>query len=128
MTDFPGKLWAGYLLAGAVVGGLWITQSGTPLWEHAARLLGLIAIVMLVTTVRSRLRNSPPKHPIARFIAVKVGLVAAAVVAAVLLGGRVDNEDLWIGVGLFAVVAVLGPGLHPWLTRSEHHELEGVNE
>ncbi|MET0699869.1 MAG: hypothetical protein ABWY93_09390 [Mycobacterium sp.] len=127
MTDFSGKVRWGYVLAGAVIGGLWISQSGTPLWEHAVRLLGLMAIVMLVRAVVARVRKSAPKHPIARFIAVKVALVAAGVLAAVLIGGRLDNEDLWIGLGLFAVVAVFGPGLHPWLTRSgNEHEVAGA--
>lgn len=117
----------GYVVAGAVVGALWITQSGTPLWEHAARLLGLMAIVMTVTTVRARLRNRPPKHPIARFMAAKVGLVVLAVLAAILTSGRIDNEDMWIGLGLFALVAVFGPRLHPWLMRTERHELQGAS-
>lgn len=134
MTDFapavlPGspKVRIGYLFAGVVIGALWVNQGGTPLWEHAARLLGLMAIVMTVTTVRARLRNRPPKHPIGRFLAAKVGVVVLAVLAALLIGGRIDNEDMWIGLGLFVLVAVFGPILHPWLIRAERHELQGAS-
>jgi hypothetical protein len=132
MTDFAQrmspqtKVLVGYLIAGVVIGAMWLGQAGHSLAEHALRLVALMAIVMALTTAVQRRRAAQgrlvKKHPIGRFLAMKLGLVAAAVVADLALAQWVTTPDPWVALGLVVVVAVGGPLLHPWLTKSDDRQ------
>jgi hypothetical protein len=123
MTDLSRKVFAGYVLAGAVLGALWVAQSGAPLWEHGLRLLLLIAGVTAATTLLRKWRGRDHQHDVTRFIAAKVGLVVVAMLATVLLDDWLGNPDPWVGLGLFVVVAVLGPVARPWLAPARAAEV-----
>ncbi|RDH79671.1 hypothetical protein DVS77_05540 [Mycolicibacterium moriokaense] len=80
----------------------------------------LMAVVMVASTLARRWASARgrrvPRHPIGRFLAVKLALLGLAVAVAVALDGRLAHVDLWIAIGLFAVVSVVGPQLHSYLT------------
>jgi hypothetical protein len=120
-TSYP-KVRIGYLVAGVVTGVLWLAHDGSPL-EHAVRLLALMATVMTVSwavhRIAARLGRSLPRHPVGRFLLAKVGIVVLALVAATALDGLLADANLWVAVGMGAVVALLGPVLHPWLMHTD---------
>ena len=114
----------GYAIAGMAIGALWLAQAGHPPLEHALRLLAIMAVVMAVSTAvrwwAQRRGQQLPRHPIGRFLVAKLGLVAAAAAAVMTLGQWVPGIDVWVAVGLFVVVAVGGPPIHPWLLNPSH--------
>lgn len=125
MTDFlrstgSTKIRLGYLVAGLVIGALWLSHSEDPPLEIGLRLLALMAVVMVASTLvrraAERRGKRVPQHRIGRFLAVKVALLAGAVVAGIVLEGSIAHADMWIGVATAVVVALAGPALHPWLT------------
>ncbi|AQA01248.1 hypothetical protein BVC93_01090 [Mycobacterium sp. MS1601] len=127
MTLFVGgRTQIGYLVAGMVFGGLWLLHSSDPLWETVLRLLLIMGVVMtLSTAVRhwaSRRGKNVPEHSVGRFLIAKLGLLALAVVAGLALDSWVHSADLWIGLGMCVLVAVVGPLIHPWLSGAGHRE------
>ncbi|CAN5356261.1 hypothetical protein BH09ACT8_BH09ACT8_03870 [soil metagenome] len=128
MTDFWRRIprhvliRLGYLIAGAKIGALWLAQGDSSPWEHALRLLALMASVMAVAEVARRWAARRGRrvnhHAVGRFIVVKVGLMALAVAAGLLLQNQLVHVDVWVSVGLAVVVAGLGPVIHPWLVKS----------
>jgi hypothetical protein len=121
MTDCR-KVRTGYLVAGVVTAVLWQAHDGSPL-EHALRLLALVAVVMggswLVHRIAEHRGRALPQHPVGRFLLAKVGIVAVALVAAVALESVFADPNLVVALGMGAVVALLGPVLHPWLMNAE---------
>lgn len=124
MGQWNRRVVVGYVAAGVVLGGLWLAHRGQSPWEHAIRLLGLMAVVMAVSTAArhfaARAGKQVRSHAIGRFLLLKVALVALAVGAGLVLGERIPNADMWIGVGMGVTVAVVGPMVHPWLMRGQH--------
>lgn len=129
MTDFRShwhrlprevRLGVGYLFAGLPLGALWMAHAGDTPWQHAVRLVVLMAVVMGVSSVVRRVaarQGRPVAHPpVGKFLIAKGTLVLAAVAAGYVLDGRIANVDMWIGLGLVFTVAVGGPIVHPWLT------------
>ena len=116
------KIRLGYAAAGALTGVLWLAHEGSPL-EHAVRLLVLMAVVMGVSQwvhhIAERRGRGLPKHPIGRFLMAKVALVALALAAAMALEGWLPEVNLWVAVGMGALVALAGPALHPWLMKTD---------
>ncbi|GHE38969.1 hypothetical protein CP980_31360 [Streptomyces vinaceus] len=110
-----------YVVAGAVMGGIWAWGSGTPAWEHALRLLVLVvcAAVLMSLAHRRRARLGRPVHRRLHsgLLAGKVLLVAAALLLDQLLGPWVSEPSLITAVVLFAGIAAGGPALHRWLSR-----------
>ena len=108
------RLW--YLVAGLFMGAAWAWNRGTPLWEHAVKLLVLMVVVSAVLSWQqrrgSRGAHQGPQVSIPRLVAAKVLLVAAAVAANWLLAGRVAKPDLIVATCLALFVALLGPHLH----------------
>ena len=104
---------------------------GSPL-EHALRLLVLMAVVMGVSQAVHRIAawrgKHLPKHPVGRFLAAKVTLVALALAAAMALEGWLPEVNLWVAVGMGALVALAGPALHPWLMKSGAVRSDEANE
>jgi hypothetical protein len=120
MTDSV-KVQVGYGVAGLAIGALWLAHSGESPLLHALRLLGLMAIVMAASTLVRRWASMSgrrvPHHRIGRFVALKIGLLCVAVAVGIALESVVSDADVWIAVGMAALVAVAGPRLHPWLTE-----------
>ncbi|MCX2929371.1 hypothetical protein ORI20_03735 [Mycobacterium sp. CVI_P3] len=121
----------GYLVVGIKFGTLWLAQGTSSPWEHALRLVALMAIVMTVATAvrwwAARLGRPVAHHPIGRFLMAKMALVAMAVAAGLALENSVSNVDLWVGLGIAAVVAVVGPLIHPWLINGAPAEPDTTN-
>lgn len=127
MTDFVRarqhqqvtRVRIGYLVAGVTIGALWMAHAGESPWQHAVRLVVLMIGVMTVAAVARRAaerRGQHPRHPrLGSFIALKGSVITLAVMAGFVLDGRIANPDMWIGLGLIAVVALIGPLIHPWL-------------
>jgi hypothetical protein len=117
----PVPLRVRYLALGLLMGGIWAWNGSTPLWVHAVKLVGLMAIVtMLVRLVRQRRAaragiRAKPQLSVPRVLAVKASLVLAAMIVSWLLDGRVSHAYLVVATGLLVVVALLGPRLHPRL-------------
>lgn len=134
MTDLartPAKVRFGYAAAGLLTGVLWLAHDGSPL-EHAARLLVLMAIVMgvrqTVHWIAERRSRQLPRHPIGRFLVAKVAVVALALAAALALEGWLSYVDLWVALGMGALVALAGPALHPWLMKTRPVSADEANE
>lgn len=129
MTDFwrrvrgPLLVRTGYLIAGVKIGALWLVSGDSSLWAHALKLLALMAVVMTVVAAvrwrQERRGQHVSRHPVGRFLFLKLALVAVAVIAAFTLGHWIPNIDVWVGLGLGAVVTVLGPVIHPWLVKTD---------
>lgn len=101
-----------YLVAGAVLGGLWFIARGVPLWEHGAQtLVVMIALTTLQFVVRVRRGQRAAFAGYARLVATKVALVAVAVIAQWLLSRWTSGADAMVAVGMAILVAALGPAL-----------------
>ncbi|MGY4708371.1 hypothetical protein ACXDF8_02160 [Mycolicibacterium sp. CBM1] len=132
MTDLwrriprPVLIRIAYLIVGVKLGALWLAQGDSSPWQHALRLIVLMAAVMAVTTVvrkwAARRGRHVAHHPIGRFLLAKFAIVALAVAAGLGLESAIANADLWVAVGLAAVVAVAGPLIHPWLVKADTPE------
>ncbi|OBA71703.1 hypothetical protein A5641_10325 [Mycobacterium sp. 1554424.7] len=112
---------AGYGFAGAVFAGLWMWHSTDPLWEEAARLLTLLAIVTVLSSIRHKRaakQDAKAPTPLGRFIIAKLALVIVAVIATLLLEQTTLNAGMWVAVGMATMVSVVGPAIHPWLSHS----------
>ncbi|MBB3748898.1 hypothetical protein FHT44_001359 [Mycolicibacterium sp. BK634] len=120
-----------YLVVGIKFGAIWLAQGDSSPWEHAVRLIVLMGIVMTVASVvrwwAARRGRHVAHHPIGRFLMAKVALVAMAVAAGLALENSVSNADLWVGLGIAAVVGLAGPAIHPWLTKANPAQLEPTN-
>ena len=119
---------AGYLVAGIKIGALWLAQGDSSPWEHALRLVALMAVVMAVAAavrwLAARRGRHVAHHPIGRFLMAKMALVVMAVAAGLALENSISNVDVWVALGLAAVVAVAGPVIHPWLMNADPVELD----
>jgi hypothetical protein len=108
-----------YVVAGLVIGGVWMLHAGESPLVHAIRLLVLMAVVMSLSTAARRVaakRGRVVAHPpLGRFLVLKLALLALAVVAATMLDAWVPHADVWIAVGLALLVMTVGPHVHPWL-------------
>lgn len=117
-----------YLAVGIKFGAIWLVQGDSSPWEHALNLIALMAVVMAVAAAvrwwAARRGRSVAHHPIGRFLMAKTALVAMAVAAGLALENSVSNVDLWVGLGIAAVVGLVGPAIHPWLTKAAPAELE----
>jgi hypothetical protein len=117
-----------YLVVGIKLGAIWLAQGSSSPWEHALRLVVLMAIVMTVAAVlrwwAARRGRHVAHHPIGRFLMAKLALVTLAVVAGIALENVISHVDLCVGVGLAAVVGLVGPAIHPWLMNSDPAEPE----
>ncbi|WP_432000941.1 hypothetical protein [Streptomyces sioyaensis] len=118
----PGKgsIAGVYLVAGLVMGGVWAWNQGSPLWEHAVKLLVLMFVAApLLRRVRSRRAARRPARRLqlsfVRLATAKVALVALAIGASWLLEDSMRNPDLAVAAGLTTVITVLGPLLHRYL-------------
>ncbi|EHB55006.1 hypothetical protein MycrhDRAFT_2200 [Mycolicibacterium rhodesiae JS60] len=120
-----------YLVVGIKFGAIWLVQGDSSPWEHALNLVALMGIVMAVAAAvrwwAARRGRPVAHHPIGRFLLAKMALVAMAVAAGLALENSVSNVDLWVGVGIAAVVGLAGPAIHPWLTKAGPAELEPTN-
>ncbi|MFF4104719.1 hypothetical protein [Streptomyces sp. NPDC001903] len=110
-----------YVVAGAVMGGVWAWGSDTPAWEHALRLVVLVACAALVMSLRHR-RRARLGRPVDRrlhcgLLLGKVLLVVAALLLDQLLGLWVAEPSLITAAVLFAGIAAGGPALHRRLAR-----------
>jgi hypothetical protein len=107
-----------YLVAGLVLGLVWVWHADEPLWEHVLRLV--IVVLILAPLLRlapqvlgvRRVRTRGVSWP--RLLAAKVPLLALAVVADWGLRHWVTAtaSGLVTGGALAAAVATLGPVLH----------------
>jgi hypothetical protein len=117
-----------YLVVGIKFGAIWLAQGDSSPWEHALKLVALMGIVMSVATAvrwwAARRGRHVAHHPIGRFLMAKAALVALAVAAGLALENSVSHADLWVGVGLAAVVGLVGPVIHPWLMKADSAEPE----
>ncbi|WP_141564298.1 hypothetical protein [Mycolicibacterium palauense] len=111
-----------YLVVGLKFGSLWLVQGEGSPWIHALRLVVLMAVVMTVAEVvrrwAARRGRRVNHHALGRFLLAKLGVVALAVAAGLLLQDWLANANVWVGLGLAVVVAVAGPLIHPWLVRA----------
>ena len=109
-----------YLVAGLVIGTLWLVHGGQSPWMHALRLLVLMGIVMAVAALVRRLAAARgrrlPHHPIGRFLAAKIAMLGLALFVATAFDW-LPYTDVWIAFGLAVAVLALGPRMHPWLMR-----------
>jgi len=112
-----------YLVVGIVIGGVWALNSGTPLWEHAAKTLALVLTVpFLIHWLRARRERRAgitgrPQLALRRLVAAKLSLVAVALGVNAALDGHVPDADYIVAAGLTAAIALLGPLLHPHLLK-----------
>ncbi|MBM4791636.1 hypothetical protein HXP44_06055 [Streptomyces sioyaensis] len=109
-----------YLVAGLVMGGVWAWNQGSPLWEHAVKLLVLLFVAApLLHRARSRRAARRPARRLqlsfVRLAAAKIALVALAIGASWLLEDSMRHPDLAVAAGLTSVITVLGPLLHRYL-------------
>ncbi|MFD5510418.1 hypothetical protein ACFWIB_21900 [Streptomyces sp. NPDC127051] len=111
-----------YVVAGAVMGVVWAWGADTPAWEHALRLLALVACAGAAMTLagRRRARLGRPVHRRLHsgLLLGKVLLVAAALLLDQLLGLWVSEPSLITAVVLFVSIAAGGPALHRRLARA----------
>jgi hypothetical protein len=121
-----------YLVVGVKIGALWLAQGENSPWEHALRLLVLMAVVMAVMTVvrhwAARRGRRVAHHPIGRFLLAKLTLVGLAVFAGLALEDSIANVNLWVSAGLAVMVAVVGPIVHPWLVKADAAEPDRSNQ
>ncbi|MFB7051884.1 hypothetical protein [Streptomyces vinaceus] len=110
-----------YVVAGAVMGGVWAWGSDTPAWEHALRLLVLVVCAAVLMSLahrrRARLGRPVDRRLHSGLLAGKVLLVVAALLLDQLLGLWVSEPSLITAVVLFVGIAAGGPALHRWLSR-----------
>ncbi|ROQ94220.1 hypothetical protein EDE04_0633 [Streptomyces sp. 2132.2] len=110
-----------YVVAGAVMGGVWAWGADTPAWEHALRLLVLVVCAAVLMSLahrrRARLGRPVDRRLHSGLLAGKVLLVAAALLLDHLLGLWVSEPSPITAVVLFAGIAAGGPALHRWLSR-----------
>ncbi|MFF0218581.1 hypothetical protein [Streptomyces vinaceus] len=110
-----------YVVAGAVMGGVWAWGSDTPAWEHALRLLVLVVCAAVLMSLahrrRARLGRPVDRRLHSGLLAGKVLLVVAALALDQLLGLWVAEPSLITAVVLFAGIAAGGPALHRRLSR-----------
>ncbi|MEV6579966.1 hypothetical protein AB0M92_17595 [Streptomyces sp. NPDC051582] len=110
-----------YVVAGAVMGGVWAWGSGTPAWEHALRLLALVVcagvLMSLAHRRRARLGRPVERRLHSGLLVGKVLLVAAALLLDQLLGLWVAEPSLITAFVLFAGIAAGGPALYRRLAR-----------
>ncbi|MFI6149997.1 hypothetical protein [Streptomyces sp. NPDC051109] len=110
-----------YVIAGAVMGVVWAWGSGTPAWEHALRLLVLVACAAVAMALahrrRARLGRPADRRLHSGLLLAKVLLVAAALLLDQLLGLWVSEPSLVTAAVLFAGIAAGGPALHRRLAR-----------
>lgn len=110
-----------YVIAGAVMGGVWAWGSDTPAWEHALRLLAIVVcagvLMSLAHRRRARLGRPVERRLHSGLLVGKVLLVAAALLLDQLLGLWFSDPSLITAVVLFAGIAAGGPALHRRLTR-----------
>ncbi|MFF4852326.1 hypothetical protein [Streptomyces sp. NPDC001194] len=110
-----------YVVAGAVMGGVWAWGSDTPAWEHALRLVALVACAALVMSLlhrrRARLGRPVDRRLHSGLLLGKVLLVAGALLLDQVLGLWVSEPSLITAVVLFVGIAAGGPALHRRLAR-----------
>ncbi|MCC0100011.1 hypothetical protein K7B10_35560 [Streptomyces flavotricini] len=110
-----------YVVAGAVMGGIWAWGSDTPAWEHALRLVVLVGCAALAMSLlhRRRVRLGRPvdRRLHSGLLLGKVLLVGAALLLDQVLGLWVSEPSLITAVVLFAGIATGGPALHRRLAR-----------
>ncbi|KOU21223.1 hypothetical protein ADK52_24055 [Streptomyces sp. WM6372] len=110
-----------YVVAGAVMGLVWAWGSGAPAWEHALRLLALVACAAVAMTLahrrRARLGRPVDRRLHSGLLLGKVLLVAAALLLDQLLGLWVSEPSLITAAVLFVGIAAGGPALHRRLAR-----------
>jgi hypothetical protein len=106
---------ARYAIQGLIMGCLWIATSGVPPWEHFLR-AAIIGTIVLLVTDRTRLRRAGagarPRLSARRMIVARIGLIAVATVAEMLLSHRTDAAATIVAVALAIVVAFGGPRVH----------------
>ncbi|MFB4300752.1 hypothetical protein [Actinomadura sp. NTSP31] len=105
-----------YLTAGLIMGAVWAWNAGEPVWEHALKFgLLLFAGVPLLHLVRKRRTAGRPQEgprlSLARAVAAKGVLLAAALLASYLLRST-PHGDLYVAAALAAAIAGIGPLLH----------------
>ncbi|MFI8261189.1 MULTISPECIES: hypothetical protein [unclassified Streptomyces] len=105
-----------YVVAGAVMGGVWAWGSDTPAWEHALRLVALVACAALVMSLvhrrRARLGRPVDRRLHSGLLLGKVLLVVGALLLDQVLGLWVSEPSLITAVALFVGIAAGGPALH----------------
>ncbi|WP_040691486.1 hypothetical protein [Nocardia vinacea] len=118
-----------YLVAGLGFGLGWIGQIG-PLWVRALVMSMLLLVVpLLLHLVRVRMVRAQPRSDGAhgslfRFTVAKAILVVLVVFASWSLQSVTSWADIILGGAMAAIVAALGPVLHPlMLTRPREPEL-----
>ncbi|MEU6586897.1 hypothetical protein [Nocardia sp. NPDC046763] len=110
------RLWVGYLLAGVVVGLLWVVQTG-PLWEHGLRMAVVLLVVpTAVHLIRRRWAAGKPAtvHRISlpRIAVAKAVLVIAALTVTWLFEPSLPRIHYLGGLALTVTIAAGGPLLH----------------
>lgn len=110
-----------YLILGVILGLFWYVNGAQPLWQHALRMLLIMAGVLIVLELLARRRHrgggDRPHIAHGRIIAAKLVLLAVAVGAEWLLDLYTSRADLIVAIGLAVVVAVAGPPLEHHLVR-----------
>lgn len=105
-----------YLMAGLVMGAVWAWNAGEPVWEHALKfgLLLFVGAPLLHLVQKRRTAGRPQEGPrlsLARAVAAKGVLLAAALLASYLLRST-PHGDLYVAAGLFVAIAGVGPLVH----------------
>ncbi|MFK0160384.1 hypothetical protein ACIQVK_51070 [Streptomyces sp. NPDC090493] len=113
-----------YLIIGLALGFVWTAHSAEPPWEHAARTLGLMLVILPVATrlLRRRQERTGVQLPELRHVnvfAAKIALVAAALGAEWLLDKSTDHADRFVAMGIAVVVASIGPHLTRFFVKQE---------
>ncbi|MFI1158901.1 hypothetical protein [Streptomyces sioyaensis] len=119
-SPVKGSIAGLYLVAGLVMGGVWALNHGSPLWEHAVKLLVLLFVAApLLHLARGRRAARRPAHrrrlSFVRLATAKITLVVLALGTSWLLEDLMPHPDLVVAAGLAAVITLLGPLLHRYL-------------
>lgn len=114
---------AQYAVFGAIIGGLWLWNSGEPAWVHALRTALFVVVVLPVGYWRAqklRIRRGRPPLPqlsLVRIIGAKLALLVVALIVSYLITPLTPHTDQFIAAGLFLAVVVGGPLCHHLFVR-----------
>ena len=98
-----------YLIAGLVVGGLWLLNGDKSLLYHAVQMLIVMSVLTGLQIVLDRRHGETPAY--VRLISAKLVLVAVAVGAQWLLTPVTSESNTIVAAGLVVLVTAAGPAL-----------------
>ncbi|MFG2961203.1 hypothetical protein ACGF5O_46720 [Streptomyces sp. NPDC048291] len=111
------KVSARYAVMGVVMAGMWASNAGEPLIQHAAKFvaIGVLGPLILARALQRRARRAgrvrQSRRSIEKATAFRVVVVFMALLASAFLRSRVHDADYMVAVGIFFFVTLLGPRL-----------------